>query len=78
MCPVSAARSVVASANTFLDGPLGCERCNAGWMRAESIGDLGPWRQQANLRRSTWYAEALRDAVCDYVVVTLAASTRSR
>jgi hypothetical protein len=29
-------------------------------MRAEAVGDRGPWRQQAVLGRSHWDAEALR------------------
>jgi len=42
---------VAASANLFLDGLLGEERRKTGWMRAESAGDPGPWRQQAILGR---------------------------
>ena len=42
-----AAPSVAASANAFLDGLLGAERRKTGWMRAETAGDPGPWRQQA-------------------------------
>src|SRR5688500_12087384 len=68
-----AASSVAASANAFLDGLLGAERRKTGWMRAETAGDPGPWRQQAILGRSHWDADTLRDVVRDYVVETLAA-----
>ena len=64
---------VAASASLFLDGLLGDERRKTGWMRAESAGDPGPWRQQAILGRGRWDADALRDIVRDYVVETLAA-----
>src|ERR1700709_410219 len=40
---------VAASAGLFLDGLLGGARRKTGWMRAESAGDPGPWRQQALL-----------------------------
>lgn len=70
--PLFAAPSVAASANAFLDGLLGGERRNTGWMRAEAAGDPGPWRQQAILGRTHWDAEALRDVVRDDVVETLA------
>ena len=64
---------VAASAGLFLDGLLGSdglrdERRKTGWMRAEAAGDPGPWRQQANLGRGRWDADALRDLVRDYVV----------
>src|SRR5690349_12628204 len=52
--------SVVASAAAFLDTLLGPERRKTGWMRAEAVGDAGPWRQQAVLGRSHWKADALR------------------
>src|SRR5512143_3653467 len=58
------------SAGVFLDGLLGPERREAGWMRAEAAGDPGPWRQQAVLGRARWDADALRDGVRDYVVET--------
>jgi SRSO17 transposase len=64
---------VAASASLFLDGLLGDERRKTGWMRAESAGDPGPWRQQAILGRGRWDADALRDIVRDYVVENLAA-----
>ncbi len=60
------------SAGLFLDALLGPERRKTGWMRAEAAGDPGPWRQQALLGRAQWDADALRDAVRDYVVETLA------
>jgi SRSO17 transposase len=41
-------------------------------MRAEAVGDRGPWRQQAVLGRSHWDADALRDVVRDYALETLA------
>ncbi len=64
--------SVVASAAAFLDTLLGPERRKTGWMRAEAVGDRGPWRQQAVLGRSHWDADALRDVVRDYALETLA------
>jgi len=63
---------VAASAGLFLDGLLGPERRKTGWMRAEAAGDPGPWRQQAILGRGRWDADALRDAVRDYALETLA------
>ena len=44
--------SVAASAAAFLDTLLGPERRKTGWMRAEAVGDRGPWRQQAVMGRS--------------------------
>src|SRR4051794_5981023 len=64
--------SVVASAAAFLDTLLGPERRKTGWMRAEAVGDRGPWRQQSVLGRGQWDAEALRDVVRDYALETLA------
>ena len=64
--------SVVASAAAFLDTLLGPERRKTGWMRAEAVGDAGPWRQQAVLGRSHWDADALRDVVRDYALERLA------
>ena len=58
--------------HAFLDGLLGDERRKTGWMRAEAVGDPGPWRQQALLGRDLWDADALRDLVCDYVTEHLA------
>src|SRR6202795_4202229 len=63
---------VAASAGKFLDGLLGNEPRKTGWMRAEAVGDPGPWRQQAILGRSRWDADALREAVRDYALETLA------
>jgi SRSO17 transposase len=62
---------VAASAGLFLDGLLGEERRKTGWMRAESAGDPGPWRQQAILGRGRWNADDLRDIVRDYALETL-------
>ena len=62
---------VAASAGLFLDGLLGDARRKTGWMRAESAGDPGPWRQQALLGRAHWDAEALRDVVRDYALEVL-------
>src|SRR5271156_1138843 len=73
MRPLFTQDRVGASADLFLDGLLGDERRKTGWMRAESAGDPGPWRQQALLGRSRWDANALRDIVRDYVVENLAA-----
>ena len=41
-------------------------------MRAEAVGDPGPWRQQAVLGRGRWDADALRDIVRNYALETLA------
>jgi SRSO17 transposase len=63
--------SVAASAAAFLDTLLGPERRKTGWMRAEAVGDRGPWRQQAVLGRSHWEADTLRDVVREYALETL-------
>ena len=70
--PLFSQERVAASAGAFLDGLLGPEQRKTGWMRAESAGDKGPWRQQAVLGRGRWDADALRDVVRDYVMETLA------
>ena len=41
-------------------------------MRPEAAGDSGPWHRQALLGRARRDADALRDAVRDYAVETLA------
>jgi SRSO17 transposase len=63
--PLFAQPATVRSAAAFLEQLLGPERRKTGWMRAEAAGDPGPWRQQAVLGRSSWDADALRDAVRD-------------
>jgi SRSO17 transposase len=63
---------VAASAGSFVDGLLGGEQRKTGWMRAEAVGDPGPWRQQAILGRGRWDADALRDIVRDYALEALA------
>jgi SRSO17 transposase len=70
--PLFTQERVATSANRFLDGLLGDERRKTGWMRAESAGDPGPWRQQAILGRGRWDADELRDIVCSYVLEALA------
>jgi SRSO17 transposase len=70
--PLFTQARVAASAGQFLDGLLGPERRKTGWMRAETAGDAGPWRQQAILGRGRWEADALRDMVRDYALETLA------
>lgn len=60
------------SAGHFLDGLLGNEPRKTGWMRAEAVGDAGPWQQQAILGRGRWDVDALRDVVHDYALKTLA------
>ncbi len=70
--PLFTQERVAVSAGLFLDGLLGDERRQTGWMRAEAAGDPGPWRQQALLGRGRWDADALRDIVRDYVVEMLA------
>ena len=71
--PLFTRERVAASAGVFLDGLWGDERRKTGWMRAEAAGDPGPWRQQAIPGRGRWNADALRDAVRDYVVAQLTA-----
>ena len=73
MQPLFKHTSVAESASAYIDGLLGPERRQTGWMRAEAAGDAGPWRQQAVLGRAVWDADALRDVVRDYVVETLGA-----
>ncbi len=70
--PLFSQQRVALSAGQFLDGLLGNERRKTGWMRAETAGDPGPWRQQAILGRGRWDADALRDIVRDYALETLA------
>jgi SRSO17 transposase len=70
--PLFGQERVAASAGLFLDGLLGNEPRKTGWMRAEAVGDPGPWRQQAILGRGRWDADALRDIVRDYALETLA------
>jgi SRSO17 transposase len=72
MRPLFTQERVARSAEHFLDGLLGEERRKTGWMRAETAGDPGPWRQQAILGRGRWDADALRDIVRDYALETLA------
>ena len=73
MRPLFTQERVARSAEHFLDGLLGEERRKTGWMRAEAVGDPGPWRQQAILGRGSWDADALRDIVRGYALETLAA-----
>ena len=69
--PLFTQERVAASAGQFLDGLLGNEPRKTGWMRAEAVGDPGPWRQQAILGRGRWDADALRDVVREYAQETL-------
>src|ERR1700751_3489130 len=69
--PLFTQRRVAASAGEFLDGLLGNEPRKTGWIRAETAGDKGPWRQQAILGRGRWDADALRDVVREYALETL-------
>src|SRR3954451_6574089 len=71
--PLFTQARVAVSAGPVLDGLLGPEGGQTGWMRAEAAGDPGPWRQQAILGRGCWEADALRDVVRDYALETLAA-----
>src|SRR5512144_1541219 len=73
--PLFSQERIARSAGQFLDGLLGNEPRKTGWMRAEAAGDLGPWRQQAILRRGRWDADALRDIVREYALETLADET---
>lgn len=68
MRPLFTQERVAVSAGQFLDGLLGNEQRKTGWMRAEAVGDPGPWRQQAILGRGRWDADALRDVTRDYVM----------
>ena len=70
--PLFRQERVAGSAGQFLDGLLGNEPRKTGWMRAEAVGDRGPWRQQAILGRGRWDADALREVVRDYALETLA------
>src|SRR3954462_2494941 len=72
MRPLFAQERAALNAGLFVDGLLGDERRKTGWMRAEAVGDPGPWRQQAVLGRDRWDADALRDLVRDYVTEHLA------
>src|SRR6187401_3184175 len=72
MRPLFAQERAALNAGLFVDGLLGDERRKTGWMRAETAGDPGPWRQQAVLGRDRWDADALRDLVRDYVTEHLA------
>ncbi len=71
--PLFTQKRVASSACAFLDVLIGNEPRKTGWMRAESAGDLGPWRQLALLGRGHWDADALRDVVRDYVIEHLGA-----
>src|SRR5665647_3989959 len=70
--PLFKQERVARNAGLFLEGLLGDEQRNTGWMRAEAAGDPGPWRQQAILGRRDWDADALRDIVREYALETLA------
>lgn len=70
--PLFSQKRVAASAGQFLDGLLSNEQRKTGWMRAEAVGDPGPWRQQAILGRGRWEADELRDIVREYALETLA------
>ena|SRR3712207_6005795 len=72
--PLFAHPRMAASAAAFLDGLLGPERRETGWMRAEAAGDPGPWRQQAVLGRSHWEA----DVSCTRFPWTAICPTRNR
>jgi len=72
MRPLFLQKRVAESAGQFLDGLLGNEPRKTGWMRAEAVGDPGPWRRQAILGRGQWDADGLRDIVREYVLETLA------
>jgi len=69
--PLFTQERVAHSAGLFLDGLLGPERRKTGWMRAEAVGDPGPWRQQAILGRGRWDADSMRDVVREYALETL-------
>src|SRR5260370_8696482 len=70
--PLFRQERVATNAGLFLEGLLGDEQRKGGWMRAEAVGDAGPWRKQAILGRGHWDADALRDIVRDYVIEHLA------
>lgn len=72
MRPLFTQDRVADSAALFLDGLLGSDPRKTGWMRAESAGDPGPWRQQAILGRGRWSADDLCDLVRDYVLEHMA------
>src|SRR5271168_1382862 len=70
--PLFKQERVARNVGLFLEGLLGDEQRKTGWMRAETAGDPGPWRQQAILGRRDWDADGLRDIVRDYVIEHLA------
>jgi SRSO17 transposase len=70
--PLFAQERTAMNAGVCLDGLLGGEPRNTGWMRAEAARYPGPWRQQELLGRDRWDGDALRDLVREYVVEHLA------
>src|SRR4051794_37849938 len=71
--PLLTQARVAVSAGPLLGGLAGPGRRETSRMRPEAAGDSGPWRRQALLGRACRDADALRDAVRDYAVETLAA-----
>jgi SRSO17 transposase len=59
-------------AQRYLAGPLGRSERKNGWQLAEALGEGGPQGMQRLLNAADWNAEAVRDALCHYVVEHLA------
>jgi SRSO17 transposase len=59
------------TAGAFIDGLLSGVERKTGWLMAEQAGLERPYRMQSLLGRSSWSADALRDAVRDYALEAL-------
>ncbi len=59
------------TAGAFIDGLLSGVERKTGWLMAEQAGLDRPYRMQSLLGRSSWSADALCDAVRDYVFEAL-------
>jgi SRSO17 transposase len=71
LAPVFGRRELRETGGAFLDGLLsGIER-KTGWLMSEQAGLERPYRMQSLLGRSSWSADALRDAVRSYALEAL-------
>ena len=52
----------------YLRGLLSCGERKNGWHLAELMGDATPDRMQRLLYQADWDADAVRDALCPYVI----------
>ena len=71
MAPVFGRAEARRAAGAFIEGLLSPAERKTGWMLAEQAGLERPYRIQSLLGRSSWSADALRDAVRDYVAQAL-------